>query len=225
MGGWQPKPDYLARVMKRGGRPHALEAIDPARTALIVVDMQRYFVAEGMPAGSPQVRALVPVIAGFARALRDAGGTIAWVLTDGSPDFSGDWSSYKALFSPESWARRETLLAPDGEGYPLADGLDALPGDVVSVKRRHSSFAEGSSDLDAQLRARGIDTVLVSGTATGVCCGGTARDAMARGYHAVMLADALAAQTQEEHDAALSLHYLYFGDVRTTGEIAGMLTR
>lgn len=222
---WQPKPEYKARVVKRGGRPHALESIDPARTALIVIDMQRYFVSEGMPAGSPQVRALVPVIADFAKALREAGGTIAWVLTDGSPEFTGEWPSYKSLFSPESWARREALLGPNGEGYPLADGLEALPADVISVKRRHSSFAAGSSDLDAQLRARGIDTVLVSGTATGVCCGGTARDAMTLGYNSVMLADALAAQTVDEHEAALSLHYLYFGDVRTTPEIVEMMGR
>lgn len=222
---WQPREDHLARVLKRGGQAHMLSGLDADRTALIVVDMQVYFVAEGMPAGSPQVRALVPVIARFAEALRQAGGTVAWVLTDGSPEFTGEWPSYKALFSPESWARREEMLAPGGAGYPLADGLSAAPEDIISVKRRHSALAEGSSDLDRQLRARGIDTVLVAGTATGVCCAGTARDAMTRGYHAVMLADALAAQTQEEHEAALNLHYLYFGDVRTTAEIAEMLGR
>ena len=69
-----------------------------------------------------------------------------------------------------------------------------------------------------ELRQRAIDTVLISGTSTNVCCGSTARDAMMLNFKTVMLADALAAMTTEMHMAALENCLLYFGDVMSVDE-------
>ena len=81
------------------------------------------------------------------------------------------------------------------------------------------------TDLEPQLRTRAVDTVLIAGVATNVCCESTARDAMMRGFRTVMVSDANAANTQEEHAASLTTFYLYFGDVQTTDQVIDNLSR
>ena len=76
-------PDSVrARVIRLQGKPFALDEIDAARTALVVVDMQNYYVAEDYPNQSPQAREIVPNINRMAAALRAAGGRVVWVQTD-----------------------------------------------------------------------------------------------------------------------------------------------
>ncbi|HYQ21710.1 MAG TPA: isochorismatase family protein [Xanthobacteraceae bacterium] len=73
-------PDVIARVTKRrGGKLHAFDRLDPAKTALIVIDMQNVWVKEGMPAYTPYCEAIVPNINLLARAMRDAGGSVWWI--------------------------------------------------------------------------------------------------------------------------------------------------
>ena len=69
----------------------------------------------------------------------------------------------------------------------------------------------------------GIDTVLVAGTKTNVCCESTARDAMMRDYKVVMVSDANGARYDEDHLAGLTSFFQSFGDVRTTEEVIGVL--
>src|SRR5580698_5939922 len=69
------------RVIRRQGKLLSHDIIDAARTALVVVDMQNYFVAEGFPLEVPMARQIVPNINRLARALRAAGGTVVWVQT------------------------------------------------------------------------------------------------------------------------------------------------
>ena len=66
------------------------------------------------------------------------------------------------------------------------------------------------------LRERGLDTLLVTGTVTNVCCESTARDAMMLNFRTVMITDGNAANTDEDHNAALSNFYLTFGDIMST---------
>ena len=69
------------RVIKRQGKLLSHDRIEAARTALVVVDMQNYFVAEGFAAEVPAARDIVPNINRMAKALRAAGGTVVWVQT------------------------------------------------------------------------------------------------------------------------------------------------
>ncbi len=92
-------------------------------------------------------------------------------------------------------------------------------------KITYSAFIAGSSDIDAQLRSRGIETVLIAGTATNVCCESSARDAMMLDYRVIMLSDANATWTDEEHAATLDNFMLFFGDVMTADEVIGRLAR
>jgi len=224
MPAYEPDPEHVLRVTRRAGRMHVTDTIAPSKTALLIVDMQRYFVEEGMPAGSGAARALVPAMTQATAALRSHGVAIVWIVTESAAPQAQDWPSYQALFTPQGWAARTALLAPDGPGYPLAQGLNPYSGDLVVVKHRHSGFIGPAPGLEAGLRARGIETVLIAGTATGVCCTATARDAMTLGFNAIILSDLTAAQSAQEHEAALSAHYLYFGDVLSVHEVLARLT-
>jgi ureidoacrylate peracid hydrolase len=93
-----------------------------------------------------------------------------------------------------------------------------LRGDMRVKKIKYSAFMPGSSDIDVQLKARGIDTVLITGTATNVCCESTARNAMMLDYKVIMLSDGNATLTEEEHVGALNTFMMFFGDVMSTDE-------
>jgi nicotinamidase-related amidase len=111
------------------------------------------------------------------------------------------------------------------EGHALWAELDARPEDAQIVKKRFSAFLPGSSDIAAYLRGRGIDTVLIGGTATNVCCESSARDAMMMNFKVVMVHDVLATYTDEEHNATLRTFYSIFGDVQTLDEVIASLKR
>ncbi|SRR6266852_3295160 len=110
------------------------------------------------------------------------------------------------------------VVARVGRTHPF-DKLEA------SVKRRLSAFIQGSSDIALFLRSRGIDTVLIGGTATNVCCDVSARDAMMLNFKVIMVPDVLATWTDAEHNATLANFYSIFGDVQTCDEVLASLSR
>lgn len=210
------------RVLARQGRLHAFERLQGPSTALLVVDMQNWFVAEGFTLGNPAARAIVPAIGRLADAVRAAGGLVAWVVTaaDGAEHF---WShQHRDLLSPERSAARLSGLARGSAGYALAAGLAPHPADLTVEKRFYSAFAQ-NAELAPALRRRGIDTLLVAGTMTNVCCDSTARDAMMLDFRTVMVPDCLSARSEAEHRAALETFYLYFGDVLESSEVEARL--
>jgi ureidoacrylate peracid hydrolase len=211
------------RVLRRQGKLLAHDTIDAGRTALVVVDMQNYFCAQGFPAEVPLSRAIVPNINRLARAMRAAGGTVVWVQTDAAEALTRWGNHHKHMLTPERVAARLAGLATSAEGFQLFADLEALPGDLRVKKVTYSAFMPGSSDIDAQLKGRGIDTVLIAGTATNVCCESSARDAMLRDYRVVMLSDGNATWTDEEHAATLNSFLMFFGDVMTTDEATARL--
>jgi len=110
-------------------------------------------------------------------------------------------------------------------GHQLWVELDVQPNDAIVRKARYSAFIQDSSNIEEVLRARGIDTVIVTGTVTGVCCESTARDAMMRNFKTIMVSDGCATRTDDEHDAALVAFYTTFGDVMSTEEVIGYFVR
>ena len=129
------------------------------------------------------------------------------------------------MATPEARARRAASMSEGTVGNALWPLLDVRIGDEIVRKYRYSAFIEGSSDLPARLRARGLDTVLIVGTVTNVCCESSARDAMMLNFRTVMVPDGCAAVTDAEHAASLQAFYLQFGDVLTVDQcIAGFAT-
>jgi len=206
------------RIVRRMGRLASHDTIDAVRTVLVVVDMQNHFVAEGFPSEVPLSREIVPVINRLARAMRAAGGTVVWIQTTSKGALEHWANHHKHMLSPERVAKRLASLDEAAEGFKLYPALEPLPTDLRIKKIKYSAFIPGSSNIDAELKRRGIDTVLIAGTATNVCCESTARDAMLLDYRVIMLSDANATWTDEEHAATLNSFALFFGDVMTADE-------
>ncbi len=214
------------RVIVRRGRAHVHDDLDPARTALIVVDMQNAFmpvpVAHAPCEMAPHI---VPAINRLAEGVRTHGGAVVWIQTVCTEEDKVSWSNAHSITTPARAEKRYAALARGSEGYRLWPKMDAKSDDLYVEKHRFSAFIQGSSDLDAILKARGIDTVLITGTVTNVCCESTARDAMMLNYKVVMVSDGNAAANDEEHNASLRSIYTTFGDVMDTDMLLACMAK
>lgn len=218
-------PDsIIARVVKRCGTPHPFAKLDPSRTALIVVDMQRGFMDAAVGHSCvPTAPGIVPTINLLAGVLRQAGGAVFWIQNASDERSRIEWSVLEEQASPERRAARIRSMSPGSPGHEFWPGLDIQAGDAIVPKYRYSALIRGASDLEEQLRARGIDTLLITGTLTNVCCESTARDAIMLNFRTIMVADGNAAMTDAEHNASLIAFYLSFGDVQHAAEIEAAL--
>lgn len=163
-----------------------INEIDPARTAMIVVDMQNDFVATGAPMETPAARAMVPKLAQSLKVCRDVGIRVIYTAhvhrRDGCD--MGLFDDMHPLIA------NRTALVDGTPGVNVFSELAPAPGEHVIKKHRYSGFF--GTDLDIILREWDIDTVIISGTTTENCCLATARDAMFRNYRVVFLSDATA---------------------------------
>jgi ureidoacrylate peracid hydrolase len=214
----------LDRIQQRRGRFHQFDRLDPKRTAHVVVDLQNGFMAEGAVAEVPVAREIVPNVNRISRALRAAGGLVVYIQNTIDQAALTGWSNNFAYFlSPERQARMVEAFTPGADGHAIWPGLEVLPQDLAVRKRRFGAFVPGSSELHAILQARRIDTLIITGTVTNVCCESTARDAMMMNYKVVFVSDGNAAFTDEEHNASLSSMAILFADVMSTDETVGKL--
>ena len=211
------------RVIRRQGKLASHDTIDAGRTALVVVDMQNYFVAKGFPLEVPVARDIVPNINKLANAIRAAGGTVVWLQTSTAAALK-HWARHHAhMLTPEKSKTRLAFLDESAEGFALYPQLEALPGDLRVKKTTYSAFTPDPSEINAALRRRSIESLLITGTATNVCCESTARDAMMHDYRVVMVSDGNASFTDEEHATTLNNILSFFGDVLTTDEVIARL--
>lgn len=211
------------RVLGRRDRVIAIETLDASRTAFVVVDMQNYFVGKGFPSEVPMAREIVPAINQMAAALRAAGGTVIWIQTT-SVGALQTWATHHNCFlSPGAAARRIAQLSEDTEDFRLYPALEARPEDLRVKKIKFSAMIQGSSDLPAVLATRGIDTLLIGGTTTNVCCESTARDAAMLDFRVAMISDCNAAWTDAQHAGTLDNFQVIFGDVMNNDEAIARL--
>jgi ureidoacrylate peracid hydrolase len=218
--------DVVARVVQRRGSAHPFADLNPAHTALVVIDMQHAFMNDAVGhAVCPSARDIVPAINRLAAALRQAGGAVFWVRMTHDERCLDEWSVAFEIATPEARAKRIAALTAGSLGHSLWPDLDVQSQDEIVDKYRFSGFLPGTSDLPDRLRARGFDTVLITGTVTNVCCESSARDANMTNFRTIMVSDGNAASTQEEHDASLTAFYNVFGDVMDTDMIIEHLRR
>ena len=208
--------EIVERVVARRGRLHLFNRLDARKTALLVIDMQNAFVAPGAPVEVPAARDIVPNINRLAAELRKRGVPVIWVLHE-NREGGTDWDGFFGRFvAPEARAKAAAALTAGSELQKLWPKLEAQPGDLRVAKNRYSAFIK--SDFEKKLQERGIDTLLIAGTKTNVCCECTARDAMMLDYKVVMLSDCTAALSDDEHRATLENMIQQFGDVLTAEE-------
>jgi nicotinamidase-related amidase len=213
-------PAYvIERVMNKRGRLRVFDHFEPAKTALVVIDMQYYYVADVAPA-----IAIVPNINRLAAAFRAKAATVAWVSMTAGEGGRSLWPLYhEYFFSPEAGARHRDNLTQGAPGHRLYDDLDVRPEDLHASKSRFSAFIPGKSDLPEKLAARGIENVVIVGILTNFCCETSARDAMMLDFKVVMVSDANAARYPEDHAIGFSTVFQSFGDVLTTEEVIDTL--
>jgi ureidoacrylate peracid hydrolase len=217
-------PDVVRRVTERRGGLRVFDSLAPARTAHVVVDLQNGFMAPGAVAEIPTAREIVPNVNRISAALRAAGGLVVYVKNTFDDVAINTWSTYFQHFcTPARRARMIEAFSPGAFGHALWPGLDVLPQDLLVPKRRFGAFAPGASELHNLLQARGIDTLVVTGTATQVCCESTARDAMMLNYKVFFISDGNATFTDEEHNATLSAMAHTFCDVIDAESMVAMI--
>jgi ureidoacrylate peracid hydrolase len=214
------------RVVERCGTEHPHAALDPTRTALVVIDLQNGFMMEGVAHALCRTAIdIVPNVNRLASAVRRTGGKIFWIQNTHDQACAESWSHMHAMVTPEKRDHRTRAMSEGTFGHELWAELDVRSEDVRLQKRRFSALIQGSSDLEAKLKADGYDTILITGTVTNVCCESTARDAMMLNFRTIMVSDGNAAANDEEHNASLIAFYLTFGDVMDTDLVIQCLER
>ena len=171
----------------------------------------------------PVSRDIVGNVNALAAAVRNGGGLVVWT----QHTFRPDWTVWHDHFARDDW--RDRMIAESAEGsfgYQIGERMDVNDADLVVRKTRYSALIPGSTepDVTAELRRGHLDTVIVVGTLTNVCCESTARDAMMLDFKTLFIADANATRSDAEHNATLVSMIQVFADVRLTDEIVPMLT-
>jgi ureidoacrylate peracid hydrolase len=219
-------PEVLSRIKGLRHGLHMFGNIDPARTAHIIVDLQNGFMEPGATVELPVARDIVPNVNEICKAVRSAGGLNVFIRYLVDEEVQVSWSSWFTDFaSPQRRKAMIETFGKDCHGFALWPGLDVQPEDLIVDKTRFGAFVPGSSKLHETLQARGIDTLIITGTATNVCCESTARDAMQMNYKVIFVADGNAALTDAEHNATLDNMVTLFADVMTTEELVVFLDK
>jgi len=208
------------------GKPLITWPLDRRRTAIVVVDMQKVFCEPDGALYVPATAAIIQPIAALLECARAAAVPVIYlrhvVRGDGS-----DTGRMRDLYP-----NVDRILARDDPGIQVIEALSPRPGDVVVDKLFYSGFH--NTDLDTVLRARDIDTLVVCGTVTNVCCDATIRDAVHREYKVIALSDANAAMDYPDlgwgavsaadvQRVALTTFAYEFGEVTTTENLMGRL--
>lgn len=207
---------------RRGGRLSIVDRVDPAKTALLVIDMQNYFWMEDLPVlYTPQASSIIDNVNALANAARATGVPVYWV----QHSFTEQWRSWYDKTTRGSVARAMIEnTAPGTTGYDIHKSMDVRDGETRVPKTRYSTMLPNSSDLDSQLRVRGIDTLIITGALTNCCCESTARDAMMMDYDVVFVSDANATRSDAQHNATLVSMMQLFADVRDTASTIDLLS-
>ncbi|MFG2881360.1 hydrolase [Streptomyces sp. NPDC048297] len=190
----------------------SLTTLDP-RTALVVIDLQRGIV--GMPTQPHAASDVVARTVELADAFRAHGLPVVLVRVS----FAADGAD---VVPGRTERQARGLAFPEGWDI-LVDELTGHPGDVVVTKHNWSAFH--GTDLEVQLRRRGITQIVLSGIATSIGVESTARDAYAHGYHVTLATDAMSDSDAEAHRGSVERIFPRLGEGGTTAEILELLAK
>ncbi|MDQ1752761.1 MAG: ureidoacrylate peracid hydrolase [Pseudonocardiales bacterium] len=205
------------------------ELVDPASTALLVIDMQNDFChPEGtFAAAGADVSAYPAATAAIAtavRAARAAGVMVVWVrVSTVHPEFFQSEAQLRfELRMKQSYGRTDVpefdFCVPGSWGHEFLDELAYADGEMVVDKRRSSAFA--GTDLDMLLRSNGIESLVVTGCTTEGCVDSTIRDAVSRDYYVTIVSDGVASDNASLHEAAMHVLTAYRCDHADVGAVS-----
>jgi nicotinamidase-related amidase len=184
---------------------HAEVRVEPARTALVVIDMQNDFVREGGALRVPDAEATIPAISGLLELAREHGMRVVYsqdTHRDDDPEF-GIWGEHVV---EGSW------------GWEIVDEIAPAEGETVLPKLRYDAFH--GTPLDHLLRLWGVDTLVICGTVANICVHYTAASAALRWYDVVIPRDAVSALDPFDLEASLrQTASLFAGRVTTAAGV------
>jgi nicotinamidase-related amidase len=193
-----------------------IPAIDPRRTALLVLDVEPFVLR---PIGDAD--RLLDTLEATVAAARAGGLELVFVrVAFADADYPSIPATNKALAPLIHMAAHKPMHA-DHPATAVHPRLIAQPGDLEIRKTRVSAFA--GTDLDARLRAAGIDTLILAGVPTSGAVLSTERDAADRDYRVFVLADATADADPEVHDLLIKKVFPVHAHVITTAELTALL--
>ncbi len=160
--------------------------ISPDRTCLLVIDMSNAFLKAGSPLEVARGRDVIPRLRKLTEVCRDKG--IPVIFTTQAHRQDGSDLGLFAAFRPEMQAKR--ILFEGTEDVEFYEDIKPEKGDIILTKRKFSALL--GTELDSMLRSKGIDTIIIGGVATNMCCESTARDARMMDYKVIFLSDGTA---------------------------------
>ena len=148
----------IDRVMRRRGKLHVHDDMDPRKTALVVVDLQNGFmVPEHTPMPVATAIDTVPYVNKLAAALRETGGKVFWIKNTTNEASLKEWSNWFAMSRPELLQERVDAFKAGAPAHKIYPGLEVRPQDEIVFKYRFSAFVQGSSDLPKRLKDQGFE--------------------------------------------------------------------
>ena len=200
-------------------------SVDPKRTAVLLIEYQNDFTSEGgvlhdAVKGVMEQTGMLENTLKLVEVARAAGATIVHAPITFQPGYyeisEHPYGILKGVVDSTAFVKGEW-------GADIVDALTPQAGDiVVEGKRGLDTFA--TTNLDFILRARGIDTIAISGFLTNCCVESTMRTGYEKGYQVITLSDCVAATSSEEHDNAIRFDYPMFSQVMESGALAGELS-
>lgn len=224
----------MARIKDQAPLP-----IDPERSALIVVDMQRFFVRPDYPFARTIEKVMPGATEGYFRrinqtvlanaqrlltAFRARKLPVIYLAVGCCMEEGRDLPTWIREFDQTGLALvGERVHPPVGDpSWQIDDAVAPIAGEMVLNKT--SSGALASTKLDQTLHNLGVTSLVVCGLTTAVCVTQTARETADRGFHVVIANDACTEMSVELHDAALLAFAWVFGRVRPTEDIVDLFT-
>jgi nicotinamidase-related amidase len=184
---------------------HEEVCVDPARSALIVVDMQNDFVREGGRLRGPDAEATIPAIGGLLERARVNGMRVVF-SQDTHRDGDPEWQIWPEHCREGSW------------GWEIVDSLAPTEDETVLRKVRYDAFY--GTPLDHLLRLWGVDTLVICGTVANICVHYTAASAALRWYDVVIPRDAISALDPFDLESSLrQTVFLFAGRVTTAAGV------
>jgi len=220
--------DVAARLAHRRPLRTLADKVAPGHAALVVIDMQNDFCADGglVAKGGRDVSAaqeMATRLPALIAAARAAGVLVVFVrnvyTTDGNFYLSDVWLEQAARKQGDGYTRVPVCAEGSWEGDFYGE-VRPRPGDPIVTKHRYSGFY--NTDLDTVLRANGVRTVVLTGVSTNVCVETTAREAFVRDYYVVLVGDGTAAYSPDEHDKTLKDIDRFFGEVTTIAALTAI---
>jgi len=197
-----------------------------SRPALVVVDMQNDFVRVGAPLEVPEARPTIAVHQALLAACRPRGIPVIYTKFLAGPEWTPIWEWSPQVAPPvcccwKGFLRFYEDIGKERDGSDIIDEIYPEPGDPIVDKFGYGAFH--NTNLDDLLKARHVQSVLVTGTVTQICVEETARESFKRGYATTLIADAVSTYAPDQQAAVLKNFAHKFGWVSTAKEVIAAL--